>query len=185
MADVVIDVLVMLFVLFLLAVGAGVLLVRRGARTVRARAVALQPRVQEARVMLLPPGSRRSAAELRAELAAELCATRDLLAAAPQGLVFRADAQALLRDIDNAGRQLDVELHHIERFRDAARRRAALDAVRPQVRQLIATAYSARETVLQTAAADRERSLDALQGDVSRQAAALQSYRRSRGEFQL
>jgi hypothetical protein len=178
--NVLLAVVVVLTTAFLLAVVAGALLIRRGIRAARARAVTLQPRVTELRAWLVPPGPRRDAARLRAELAAEVQATRSLLAEAPQGLVFRADAQVLLRDIEQTAAALDHELRHIEGFRDPYRQQAALDAVRPQVQQLIDTGYTARETVLRTAAADRERRLGSLQNDVAHQAAALRRYQHAR-----
>lgn len=181
MTDVLIAVVVVLVTAVVLAAVAGIVLVRRGVHAARARAVTLQPRVSELRAQLIAPGPRRDAARLRADLAAELQATRAMLTDAPDGLVFRADAQALLRDIDQAAAALEQELRHIQSFRDTSRQRAALDAVRPQVQQLIDTGYSARETVLRTAAADRERQLASLQSDVAHQAAALRRYEQARG----
>lgn len=180
MSDVLMAVVLLLAAGFLLAVVAGVVLIRRGVRATRARAVTLAPRVSELQARLLPPGPRRDAARLRADLAAEMQATRALLTEAPQGLVFRADAQVLLHDMEQTAAALQKELRHIECFRDTSRQRAALDAVRSQVQQLIDTGYRARETVLRTAAADRERRLGSLQDDIAQQAAALWRYEQGR-----
>jgi hypothetical protein len=108
-----------------------------------------------------------------------------MLAAAPQGLIFRADAAGVLQELGSTAADLDRELTAIERFVDAAQQRAALLTITPQVRRLIDTTYSARQTVLRTAAEDRERQLDTLRANVAAQAAALDNYRNSGGELRL
>jgi hypothetical protein len=50
---------------------------------------------------------------------------------------------------------------------------------------VIATTYTARQTVLQTAAEDRARRIAGLQADVARQAAALDVYRNGDRELRL
>ena len=55
--------------------------------------------------------------------------------------------------------------------------RSALDALGPQVAKLIQTSYLARQTMLHTEIADRERHLTDLSEHVERQAAALKIYR--------
>ena len=108
-----------------------------------------------------------------------------MLAAAPQGLIFRADAAAVLRELATTALDLDRELAAIERFRDPGQQRAALATVTPQVRQLIDTTYTARHTILRTAVEDRERQLAALRASVAQQAAALDTYQRNRGELSI
>lgn len=144
-----------------------------------------QTRWLELRSRFLPPGPRRDTARLRCRLHVEMRATRDMLAAAPQGLIFRADAAGVLQELGSTAADLDRELTAIERFVDAAQQRAALLTITPQVRRLIDTTYSARQTVLRTAAEDRERQLDTLRANVAAQAAALDNYRNSGGELRL
>jgi hypothetical protein len=139
----------------------------------------------EVRTKMLPPGPRRDVTLLRTRLDAELHATREMLRTAPQGLVFRADAASLVEDLDTTGTSLSSELAAIAAFRDPAQQRAALDAVRPQVEQLVDTTYRARQTLLQTAAEDRASELDRLRARVDQQAAALDLYRRDGGQLSL
>jgi hypothetical protein len=142
-------------------------------------------RALEVRSRFLPPGPRRDAARLRCRLHAELRATRDMLAAAPQGLIFRADAAAVLKDLATTAAQMNTELAAIERFLDAGQQRAALDAVAPQVKQLIDTTYTARQTILRTTVEDRARQLATLRASVATQAAALDNYRSNGRELSL
>ena len=137
----------------------------------------VQGRVIEARVRFLPPGPRRDAALLRRRLQAEVRATRDLLGSVPDGLIFRADAAAVLDELATTAGALDRDLAAVERFLEPAEQRSALATLRPQAEQVIATTYSARQIVLRTAAEDRTRRLNTLQDDVARQAAALEFYR--------
>jgi hypothetical protein len=127
----------------------------------------------------MPPGPRRDAARLRCRLYTELLATTEMLTSAPQGLIFRADAASVLQELAAAAADLNRELAAVERFVDASQQRAALETIKPQVRQLIDTTYTARQTVLRTAVQDRERRLAALRDHVSAQAAALDNYRNS------
>jgi hypothetical protein len=133
----------------------------------------------------LPPGPRRDAARLRYRLNAELAATTEMLTTAPQGRIFRADAAAVLQDLVIAAGALDTELAAIERFMDAGQQRNALATITPQVQQLIDMTYSARQTILRTAAEDRTRQLSDLRASVAAQAAALQAYQRRDGELSL
>lgn len=158
---------------------------RRVFRRVRRRIGELVGRTGEVRTRFLPPGPHREAALLRQRLDAELRATRDMLEAAPDGLIFRADAASLLHELVTVGVDIDRELRAVERFLDPAQQRAALKTVRPQAEQLIDTTYTARHTVLSTAAADRGRHLGTLHADVTRQAAALDRYRQTTGELRL
>lgn len=165
--------------LVLLAVG--VVVVRRVGR----RIGGWRSRYHELRTRLLPPGPRRDAARLRCRLHAELRATRDMLATAPQGLIFRADAAAVLKDLATTAAAMDGELAAIERFIDTTQQRAALDTVTPQVNQLIETTYSARQTILRTAVEDRERHMAELRANVAAQAAALDNYRHDGRELSI
>jgi hypothetical protein len=169
-----VTVLVILVVLALV----GVLVLRRVVRRVRRGVSDLRPR-------LLPPGPRRDAATLRRTLQAEMRATRDMLAHAPDGYVFRADATALLQELADNAATVDAELAAIERFIDAAQQRRALGALAPQAQRLIDATYSARHTILRTAAEDRARRLAALEATVAAQAAALDAYRRSDRQLRL
>jgi hypothetical protein len=144
-----------------------------------------QFRYLQLRVPLLPPGPRRDAARLRYRLHAELRATRDMLEAAPQGLIFRADAAGVLHELAGTAAALDRELAAISRFLDVAQQRTALQTITPQVRQLVEATYTARQTILRTAAEDRERQLEQLRANVAAQAAALDNYRSSRRELHL
>jgi hypothetical protein len=139
----------------------------------------------ELRSNMLPPGPRREAARLRYRLDAELRATTDMLHLAPRGLMFRADATALLRELEATATGLDSELAAIERFLDPAQQRAALATISAQVNQLIETTYAARQTILRTAAEDRIRQLSALRTNVDAQARAFDRYQRDRSELTL
>lgn len=172
-------VLIVVGVLILLLVLA-VILLRRLFRSAGRHLAGWRSRLLELRPNLLPPGPRRNAARLRYRLDAEVRATRDMLQHAPQGVVFRADAAALLRDLVATATELDRELAAIERFMDLAQQREALAAVSGQVEQLIETSYAARQTILRTAAEDRVRQLDSLRENVAVQAKALDNYKRQR-----
>ena len=178
------------FVLITGAVAAAVLvltalvawrLVRRAGR----RFGRWETRFLDLRSQFLSPGPRRDANRLRVRLHAEMRATRDLLATAPQGLIFRADAAGVLRELTTTADALDGELLAVERFLDHGQQRAALDALAPQVEQVIGMTYTARRTVLQTAAEDRVRHLSALHDNVTSQATALETYRRNGRELSL
>jgi hypothetical protein len=170
-----------LIALFVATVFVARRLVRRAAR----RMGGWQARLIQLRQHVLPPGPRRDAARLRARLHAELRATREMLGAAPQGLIFRADAGSVLHELASTAAELDRELAAVERFLDNGQQQAALRAVRPQVEQLIDTTYTARQTILRTAVADRERQLSNLRDAVAGQAAALDTYRTNGRELSL
>jgi hypothetical protein len=155
------------------------------ARRVGRRIGGWRARFLEVRSRFLPPGPRRDAARLRCRLHAELRATRDMLQTAPQGLIFRADAAALLSDLASTAATMDGELAAIERFIDPRQQRVALDTVTPQVSQLIETTYSARHTILRTAVEDRARHLSELRDSVATQAQALDNYRQNGRELSL
>jgi signal transduction histidine kinase len=174
---VVVSVLVSLGVAALLVGGLVLLAVAWGVRRLRRLTGHLQRRVTDVRARFLPPGPRRDAAVLRQRLQAELHATRDALGAAPDGLVFRADAAAVAQELAAAAGELDRDLAAVERFLDPAEQRSALAALRPQAEEVIATTYKARQIVLRTAAEDRTRRLTTLHEDVERQWTALDIYR--------
>jgi hypothetical protein len=161
--------------------GIGALILRRIGR----RIGGWRLRFLEARSRFLPPGPRRDAARLRCRLHAELRATRDMLAAAPQGLIFRADATAVLGELAATATAIDAELVAIERFIDPGQQRTALETVTPQVRQLIDTTYSARQTILRTAVEDRARQMAELRANVAAQAQSLENYRSDGRELSI
>jgi hypothetical protein len=163
----------------------GVLVVRWAIRRAGRRIGGWQWRFVELRTRFQPPGPGRDAGRLRCRLGAELRATRDMLQAAPQGLIFRADATSLFQELSATATAIDGELAAIERFIDAGQQRKALAVVRPQAERLIETTYSARQTLLRTAAEDRERQLSALRSNVATQAAALETYQRNGRELSL
>ena|SRR5579875_1651684 len=169
----------------LVVAGLITLLVRRILRQVRRGVTGWTGRLSAARGHLLPPGPRRDVALLRAELDAELTSTRSILETAPQGVVFRADAAGVLQELIATAVALDADLAAVERFADPTQQRTALATLTPQVRQLIDMSYTARQTVLRTAAEDRHRTLESLQADISRQADALETYRRRGRELSL
>jgi hypothetical protein len=156
-------------------------LMRRAAR----RMGGWQTRLIGLRAQFLSPGPRRDASRLRSRLHVEMRATSELLQAAPQGLIFRANAAGVLQELADAAVALDRELVAIERFLDARQQHAALATIAPQVEQLIQTTYTARQTVLRTAVEDRERQLAALRDTVESQAAALDTYRKNGRELSL
>lgn len=163
----------------LVLVVAGGLVVRRLIRRAGRRVGGWGVRLLELRSHVLPAGPRRDAARLRYRLHAELRATRDMLERAPEGLIFRASAAAVLQELADTAAAIDRELVAIERFIDTAQQRAALSAVKPQVNDVIATTYSARQTILRTAVEDRTRRIAALKDSVATQAAALENYQRN------
>jgi hypothetical protein len=166
--------------LVLFAVGAVAL--HRSLRRARRR---WRVRLLEARGYVQPPGPRRDTARLRSRLNAELQATEQLFQQAPQGLIFRADAQAVLAEVTAAAGELDAELAAIARFIDPSQQRAALTTVGAQVEQLIEATYTARHTILRTAAEDRARQLDRLSEDIAAQATSADTYRRRGRELSL
>lgn len=150
-------------------------------RRVLARA---RRRVADLQAATLPPGARREAALLRRRLGDEVRSARETLAA-PDGHVFLADSASVLAEILATATELDAALASILRFPDPAQQRTALGTVAPQVEQLIATAYQARQTMLRTTAADRARQLTNLSESVAHQAAALDAYQSAKGELTL
>lgn len=132
---------------------------------------AAQPR------MVRKPGPARDIARLRRELSDEVSAAELMLSRAKNGRVFVADAQTLLDDLKVSAASLDANMASVQNYSDAAQQRAALESLRPQVAKLIETSYLARQTLLQTEIADRERHLTDLSDHVERQAEALKIYR--------
>ncbi len=149
----------------------------RVARHVHRAVLAWYDMYLDARVRWLPPGPRREAGTLRQRLRHELTCTTAMLNEAPEGMIFRADARAVLQEITEMATAVERDLRAIERFADAGQQRAALTVVAPQARQLIETSYSARQTILRTSAEDRDRQMARLRAQVDQQEAAARVYR--------
>ncbi|MDP9094270.1 MAG: hypothetical protein M3N95_15375 [Actinomycetota bacterium] len=163
---------------------------RRGVAQLRSRVLAIGHSASPLSVLIPPsplirPGPRRDVATLRRQLAAELTSTCDMIKSAPDAMIFRADASAVLREVTASVSALDTELAAIGRFPDPAQQRAGLAMVSPQVRQLVESMYTARRTLLRTAAEDRERALAALKANLDAQASALEVYQRGAGELTI
>jgi hypothetical protein len=166
--------------------GVGALVVWFGLRLLRRTVAHGRRRVLQVRSYVQPPGPRREAALLRQQLAAELHAMRQAVAASPTGgRMFRADPSAVLADAAQLAARLDRDLATIETFPDRTQQSTALATVTPQVTQLIDTIYSARQTVLRTAALDRDRDLTALSATVSDEAESLRNYERNRRDLTI
>jgi len=125
----------------------------------------------------LMPGPGRDIARLRGDLRKEVEAADVMLSRAKDGRLFVADARALIDELKINATAVDADLASIQEYADATQQRSALDALGPQVAKLIQTSYLARQTMLQTEIADRERHLTDLSEHVERQAAALKIYR--------
>ena len=123
------------------------------------------------------PGPAREVARLRRELRKEVEAADVMLSRAKDGRLFIADARALIDELKVNAAAVDADLASIQDYADVTQQRSALDALGPQVARLIQTSYLARQTMLQTEIADRERHLTDLSEHVERQAAALKIYR--------
>ena len=125
----------------------------------------------------LRPGPGRDIARLRRDLREEVQAADVMLSRAKDGRLFIADARALIDELKISAAAVDADLASIQDYADVTQQRSALDALGPQVAKLIQTSYLARQTMLQTEIADRERHLTDLSEHVERQAAALKIYR--------
>ena len=125
----------------------------------------------------LLPGPGRDISRLRRDLRKEVEATDVMLSRAKDGRLFIADARALIDELKINAAAVDADLASIQDYADTAQQRSALDALGPQVAKLIQTSYLARQTMLHTEIADRERHLTHLNEHVERQAAALKIYR--------
>jgi hypothetical protein len=169
---------VVVVVLFVVLAWLGLRLVRRAVAHGRRRAL-------ELRSNFLPPGPRRDAAALRQQLAAELRSTQRTLAAIPNGRIFQADPTRVLAEAAGYTAELDHELAMIETFPDRAQQQAALETLRPQVLQLIETIYTARHTMLRTAASDRSRGLTGLSESVAHEAASLRTYEQTNRDLTI
>ncbi len=154
-----------------------VLVAWRATRRLRRWVQACRHAYLVARLRWMSPGPRREAAILRQRLQAELTYTSAMLTAAPDGLVFRADAQHVLGELTEMALALDNDMRSIEHFADTRQQQAALALVRPQVEQLIKTSYTARQAILRTSAEDRDRQLSRLGDLVEQQSAAAAAYR--------
>jgi hypothetical protein len=126
----------------------------------------------------LRPGPRGDIARMRRDLREEVEAADVMLSRAKDGRLFVADARALVDELRENAAAVDADLASIQDYADATQQRRARDALAPQVARLIHTSYLARQTMVQTEIADRERRLMDLSDDVERQAAALEIYRR-------
>ena len=131
------------------------------------------------------PGPGRDVARLRRDLRREVEAADVMLTRAKDGRVFIADARALIDELKINAAAVDDDLASIQDYSDVTQQRGALDALRPQVAKLIQTSYLARQTMLQTEIADRERHLTDLSEHVERQAAALKFYRQGANGLDL
>lgn len=125
----------------------------------------------------LRPGPGRDIARLRRDLRDEVEAADVMLSRAKDGRLFVADARALLDELKMNAAAVDADLASIQDYADVTQQRSALDALGPQVARLIQTSYLARQTMLHTEIADRERHLTDLSEHVERQAEALKIYR--------
>ncbi len=126
----------------------------------------------------LRPGPGRDIARLRRDLRDEVEAADMMRSRAKDGRLFTADARALIDELKINAAAVDADLASVQAYADMAEQRSALDRLRPQVMRLIRTSYMARQTMLQTEIADRERDLTDLSENVERQAAAWKIYRR-------
>ena len=125
----------------------------------------------------LMPGPGRDVARLRRDLHREVEAADVMLSRAKDGRLFIADARALVDDLKIHAAAVDADLASIQDYTDRTQQRSALDALGPQVAKLIQTSYLARQTMLHTEIADRERHLTDLNDHVERQSAAFKIYR--------
>ena len=168
----------LLVLLMLLAfVLTGTLIVWRVYRRVRRwRGWHRGPATFHSRAMM--PGPGRDIARLRRDLRTEVRAAEVMLSRAKNGRLFIADARALLDDLTINAAAVDADLASVQDYADVIQQRRALDALRPQVAKLIQTSYLARQTMLQTEIADRERHLTDLNEHVERQAEAVKIFRR-------
>src|SRR6478609_9333110 len=125
----------------------------------------------------LRPGPGRDIARLRRDLREEVEAADVMLSRAKDGRLFIADARALVDELKIHAAAVDADLASIQDYTDRTQQRSALDALGPQVEKLIQTSYLARQTMLHTEIADRERHLTDLNEHVERQSAAFKIYR--------
>jgi hypothetical protein len=125
----------------------------------------------------LMPGPARDVARLRRDLRREVEAADVMLSRAKDGRLFIADARALVEELKVNAAAVDADLASIQDYVDTTQQRSALDALAPQVAKLIQTSYLARQTMLHTEIADRERHLTDLNDHVERQSAAFKIYR--------
>jgi hypothetical protein len=123
------------------------------------------------------PGPGRDITRLRRDLREEVEAADVMLSRAKNGRLFTVDARALIDELKVNAAAVDADLASVQDYADVTQQRSALDGLGPQVARLIQTSYLARQTMLQTEVADRERRLRDLSGHVERQAAALKIYR--------
>lgn len=125
----------------------------------------------------LRPGPGRDIARLRRDLREEVEAADVMLSRAKDGRLFVTDARELVDELKIHAAAVDADLASIQDYADVTQQRSALNGLGPQVARLIQTSYLARQTMLQTEIADRERHLTDLSEHVERQAEALKIYR--------
>ncbi len=145
----------------------------RGAAAVQSRASDTASTWKVAR----RPGPGRDVARLRRDLREEVQAADAMLSRVKDGRLFIADARSLIDELKISAAAVEADLASIQDYADPTQQRSALDALAPQVAKLIKTSYLARQTMLHTEIADRERHLTDLNEHVERQAAALKIYR--------
>lgn len=180
------DVLLVVALVVVAVVALGALVTVRILRRLQRAVEQGRRRVDAAKARMQPPGPRRDVALLRQRLADEMESTRQLLEAIPPGTrIFLAEAQPVLAELATTGAELDAELAVIETFRDPAEQRRALATITAQVEQVVAASYSARQTMLRTAVADRERGLSSLSDTVAGEAESLANYQRRRRDLTL
>ena len=133
----------------------------------------------------LMPGPARDVARMRRDLRREVEAADLMLSRAKDGRLFIADAGALIEELKVSAAAVDADLASIQDYADPTQQRSALNAIGPQVTKLIQTSYLARQTMLHTEIADRERHLTDLSEHVERQAAASKIYRQGANGLDL
>jgi hypothetical protein len=180
----ILSVVVIGFFFVALAVTGGALLGRRACRRLSGFSSVVSGRTSDwARAVADP--TQGQVGRLRRRLETELRGLEAALAERADGRVFTADGQVMLARLHDSAADLDAELRAVAEYLQPERRAAAVAVLRPQVEQLIDATYSARQTILETAAQDRSRRLDSLSADIQREADALARYRKSPEDLSL
>ena len=177
--------LLMVLLVMLAVVLTGTLIVWRVYRRVRSRWRGWHRGSATVNSRAMMPGPGRDIARLRRDLRTEVEAADVMLSRAKNGRLFIADAGALLDDLKINAAAVDADLASVQGYADVTHQRSALDALRPQVATLIQTSYLARQTMLNTEIADRERHLTHLSEHVGREAEALKIYRQEANGLDL
>jgi hypothetical protein len=180
----IVSVLLIGFVLVALVLSSGVVLGRRAYRRLSEFGSGMTERTATwARTVGDPSAAQVS--RLRRRLYGEVRAVEAALAQGGDGRVFVADGQMMLARLQQSAADLDTELRAVADYLEPERRAAAVAVLRPQVEQLIDATYSARQTILETAAQDRTQRLDSLSADIQREADALARYRNSTRDLSI